>query len=133
MEKKTKTRNLVIMIVVLVVLVAVVGGVYLMNRPQTTAGDKTIIVEVVTDDGTYENRVSTDAEYLGEALRSEGLIAGEESEYGLFVKTVYNITVDDALEQWWCLTKGGEEVMTGVDTTPIEDGDTFEFTLTTGY
>ena len=43
------------------------------------------------------------------------------------------VAIDDSLQQWWCVTKGGESVNTGVDTTPIEDGDHFELTLTTGY
>ena len=66
-------------------------------------------------------------------LEGAGLIAGDASEYGLFVKTVDGYTVDDANQEWWCFTKGGEQVNTGVDTTPIADGDHFEITLTVGY
>ena len=42
-------------------------------------------------------------------------------------------TADDSQQQWWCFTKGGEMLETGVDTTPIADGDAFEITLTEGY
>ena len=42
-------------------------------------------------------------------------------------------TVDDANQEWWCLTKGGESVETGVDSTPVEDGATYEWTLMVGY
>ena len=49
------------------------------------------------------------------------------------MKTVNGVTADDAQQQWWCFTKGGEMVNTGVDDTPIADGDTFEITLTTGW
>ena len=38
--------------------------------------------------------VKTDKTTVGEALVEEGLIVGEESEYGLYVKTVNGITVD---------------------------------------
>ena len=57
----------------------------------------------------------------------------EESQYGLYVKTVNGVTADEAKEEWWCFTKDGEDVMTGVDSTPVADGDHFEITLKTGY
>ncbi len=59
------------------------------------------------DGSEKEFPVSTTAETLGEALEAEGLIAGEESSYGLFVTTVDGETVDDANQEWWNLTKGG--------------------------
>ena len=77
--------------------------------------------------------ITTEAEYLRGALEEEDLIAGEESQYGLFVKTVNGVTIDDAKHQWWCFTKDGGDLFTGVDTTPIADGDKFEITLKTGY
>ena len=58
---------------------------------------------------------------------------GEESQYGLYVTTVNGLTADESQQQSWCFTKGGEDVMTGVDSTPIADGDHFEITLKTGY
>ena len=61
------------------------------------------------------------------------LIAGDESEYGLFVKTVDGETADDANQEWWCFTKGGEMLMTGVDDTMIADGEQYEATLTVGW
>ena len=46
---------------------------------------------------------------------------------------IYGVTADDANQEWWCFTKGGEMLETGVDSTPIADSDTFEITLTQGY
>jgi len=60
-------------------------------------------------------------------------VAGDESQYGLFVKTVAGVTIDESKQEWWNFTKGGEPLFTGVDTTPIADGDKFEITLTVGY
>ncbi len=91
-------------------------------------------VKVIHGDGSeFETAVSTHKETLGEALTDAGLISGEQGAYGLYVKTVDEETVDDAKEQWWCLTKGGESVNTGVDSTPVEEGATYEFTFTEGY
>ena len=74
-----------------------------------------------------------DEEYLGPALQSEGLIDGTQSEFGLYITTVDGYTADESAQEWWCLTKGGQSVNTGVDSTPIADGDAFELTLTTGW
>ena len=98
------------------------------------AGAKSYTLTVVDAEGKETvHELSTDEEMLGAALLSAGLIEGSESEYGLFVTKVDGIEADSANEEWWCLTKGGETVMTGVDSTPVADGDKFEFTLTVGY
>ena len=96
--------------------------------------EKTIAFQVVHKDGsTQDFEIATTAGTLREALEAEGLIAGEESSYGLYVETVDGETADEGNQEWWCLTKGGEMWNYGVDDTQIEDGDAFEFTLTVGY
>ena len=101
---------------------------------EETAGSKTITVTVVHGGGTSNDiTVSTDAENLRDALEAEGIIAGEDSSYGMFVQTVDGETADDGEQEWWCLTKGGEMWNYGVDDTEIADGDVYEFTLTVGY
>lgn len=114
--------------------VAVLLCVWLCLKPSGAAGDKELDVQVVCADGTSKDfHLSTDAAYLGEALKEAELIEGEEGPYGLFITAVDGVAADDSLQQWWCVTKGGESVTTGADATPIEDGDHFELTLTTGY
>ena len=75
----------------------------------------------------------TDLEYLGQVLVEDELIQGQEGQYGLFIETVDQETADSSRQQWWCITKGGEQVNTSVDSTPIQDGDHFELTLKEGY
>ncbi len=104
------------------------------GEEQSSVTAKTITVKVVHKDGSEKKlSVETDADNLRGALEPDGIIAGEESEYGLFVKTVDGETADDANQEWWCVTKGGEMLNTGVDDTKIADGDAYEFTLTVGY
>ena len=50
-------------------------------------------------------------------MENEGLIEGEEGQYGLFITAVDGVKADDSKNQWWCITKNGEQVNTGVDTT----------------
>lgn len=130
MNKKTK---IILSLVALVVVVAVFVGVYFATRPETSAGDKHITVEIVGKDDSRTVELDTDEEYLGPALEQENVISGTESEFGLYVTTVDGYTADESAQEWWCFTKGGETLNTGVDSTPIADGDAFEITLTTGW
>ena len=133
-QNQTQPRKILWAVVALVVAVAAAAALYFAFGPQGEAGQKTITVDVVQLDGAETvHTITTEAEFLRGALEQGGLIAGEESDYGLFVTTVDGVTADDSQEQWWCFTKGGESLATGVDSTPIADGDTFEITLTEGY
>ena len=90
----------------------------------------TITLEVIGPDGTSkEHTVSTDSsKNLRQALEGAGLISGDEGAYGLYVKVVDGITADYDIDgSWWSLTKEGV-LCSGVDSTPIADGDHFEFT-----
>ena len=71
--------------------------------------------------------VKTDAETVGDALVQLGLIAGEESQYGLYIKTVNGITLDyDTDGMYWGFYVDGTYAMVGVDQTAIESGSAYE-------
>lgn len=131
MSKKVKS---IIAVAVLAVLVIGALLVWKANAPEGVEGDKTIEVTIIHgDETTKEVTISTDEEFLRGALEQENLISGDEGEFGLFVTTVDGETADDSLQQWWCFTKAGEPLMTGVDEIPIADGENYEITLTTGW
>ena len=68
---------------------------------------------VVDADGNETNFVvSTDKETVGDALLELNLIEGDDSEYGL---------------TYWAFYVNGEYSNTGVDSTPVNEGDTYEF------
>ncbi len=101
---------------------------------QRDGTEKSVTLTVVHADGTSKDiPVKSAKETLGEALMDAKVIDGEDGPYGLYVTTVDGETADGDKEQWWCLTKGGAAVNTGVDSTPFADGDTFEFTFTEGF
>ena len=102
--------------------------------PKGREGAKTVVVKVIHgDQSTNEFEYQTDEAYLGEVMKSDGLVEGEDGQYGLYITSADGEEADDSKQQWWCLTKGGEQVNTSADQTPIEDGDVFELTLTEGY
>ena len=84
---------------------------------------------VVDKDGNETNfEIHTDKEIVGEALLDLELIAGDDGEFGLYVKTVNGITADYDVDQtYWAFYVDGEYAMSGVDATTIEDGMTYAF------
>ena len=57
-------------------------------------GSKTLVVRVEVEENTVTFTIHTDAETVGQALLDLGLIAGEESQYGLYIKQVNGMTAD---------------------------------------
>ena len=73
-------------------------------------------------------QINTDKKTVGKALVELELIAGEESEYGLYVKTVNGITVDyDKDGKYWAFYVNGKYAEKGVDVTDITEGATYSF------
>ena len=84
------------------------------------------LTETDQDGGTSSFEIHTDKAIVGEALLELELIAGDDSEYGLFVKTVNGITLDyDKDGKYWAFYVDGEYATSGVDSTPITDGASY--------
>ncbi len=133
-EKKKSSKGLIIGLIILVAACVVGFLIYQKVMPKGQAGAKTVVVKVIhQDQSTNEFEYQTDEAYLGEVIKSNGLVEGKDGQYGLFITSADGEKADDSKQQWWCLTKGGEQVNTSADQTPIEDGDVFELTLTEGY
>ncbi len=84
-------------------------------------GDTVFDFTVVDPDGNvtaYE--VHTDEQTVGAALIACELIAGEQGDYGLYVKTVAGITLDyDTDGMYWAFYENDAYAIAGVDTTAI--------------
>lgn len=104
------------------------------GRIELGEGAYTFYLDVTKSDGTTSSyAVHSDAGNVGEPLVKLGLIDGEESQYGLYVKTVDGETLDyndDGM--YWAFYVNGEYAVTGVDATPIEEGATYALTATKG-
>lgn len=129
-----KNKKLILAIVAVVAVVAIGLGLYFGTRPATTKGAKAFTVEVVHADGSSkEFKYNTDEEFLGTVLVNEGLVSGDVGEWGLMIDTV-----DGEQAIWaesgayWAFYIGGEYAQTGVDSTPVNDGDAFSLVYTIG-
>lgn len=92
-------------------------------------GSKEFFLAVTDKDGAESQfEIHTDKETVGEALQELGIIDGEESEYGLYVKTVNGLTLDyDKDGKYWAFYVNGEYASTGVDATAITEGENYSF------
>lgn len=96
-------------------------------------GAVTVKVTVAAGEKSIILTVHTDKENLGEALLEYELVSGDQSQYGLYIKSVNGIEADyDKNQAWWSISKDGESLMTGADSTPIADGENYELTYTKG-
>ena len=123
------------MISLLLALVMVFALTACGAKEEAPAADAVSFKVVVTDlDGketTFE--YSSNAASVGEALVTEGLIEGHETEYGLYIDTVNGITADwDADQTYWAFYINGEYATTGIDGTEIVADTTYGLTLTKG-
>ena len=99
------------------------------GQEQVQTVEKSFTVVVVDKDGnetTFE--YTSDAATVGEALLVEGLIAGEDGQYGLMVTEVNGIVADYNVDQtYWAFYIDGEYASSGVDSTELADGSTYSF------
>lgn len=90
-------------------------------------GSNSFFFEVKVGTHSVTFTVNTNETVVGTALIENGIIAGEEGPYGLYVKTVNGILADyDVNATYWGFYEGGEYAMNGVDTTDIVNGAHYE-------
>ena len=94
-------------------------------------GAKTVMVEVKAEDKSITILVNTDAETLADALLEHELIEGDNTEFGIYIKTVNGILADYDIDgYYWSISKNGEYLMTGADSTFIANGEHYELVRT---
>lgn len=127
-----KNKKLVFAAIALAVVIGLMAGIWFATRPETEAGSKAYTVTVVHKDGSVKDfSYRTDEEYLAGALLEEGLVSGEDTQYGLTI-----ITVDGEEAVWatdnayWAIWIGEEMAMTGASETPVYDGSSFKLEYT---
>ena len=129
MEKKQ-----ILPLVALLAAAALLFGLWFTSRPAPVDGEKAITVEVVHGDASVRTfSFRTDAEYLADALVEQEIVEDHQGPYGLYILTADGETINEANQEWWCLTKGGESLTTGASDTVLADGDQYELTFTVGY
>lgn len=132
--KKEKGIRLLILVAALAMLLL---GINLRTNKQKAIlnkGPKMIQIQVVFEDGSVSAyTLETTQDTLGAALKDAALIQGEESAYGMFIRSAAGVEADESKQQWWCVMKDGEELAVGVDSQPIKNEESYLLVLRTGW
>ncbi len=139
---KNTIKNKLALVLVIVMMISLVSCDYFIRRDlpeiwqdatyvmdtELGQGSKTLIFKVEVEENSVTFTIHTDAETVGKALIDLGLISGEDSQYGLYVKKVNGMSADyDVDGTYWAFYVNGEYGMSGVDTTPIVEGEIYSF------
>ncbi len=132
MTKKQKI-TLVSVFAAILVIIGVIAGV--LNYRATQVGMKEFQVEVVSERDGYSEITDckSDAEFLGDFLRTYESCVWEDSTYGIYIKGFDGMMEDMGNQYWWCVTVNGESVSTGADGVVLTSGDVYTFTLMQGW
>ena len=127
MQNKKKSLSLFLCSVLIVAMALFTTGCGDNAKTSTTSSQNTEVAP--SKDGTETFfEIHTDKQIVGEALQELELIAGEDGQYGLYVKTVNGITADyDKDGAYWAFYVNGEYAQSGVDTTKITEGESYSF------
>lgn len=128
-----KNKKILLAVVAFIALLAIILTVYFVTRPKGTEGEKNITVTVVClDQSAKEWRITTNREFLADALIDEGLFTKEDISSGMtyWVDGKY---ADPTLEQWWAVYENGEMPNFGMKEIPLKDGNRYELVFTVGY
>ena len=135
--KNTILKNKKFIVSIIVLLIAVFGfaGYKFYINSKAVDGIKEYKIIVTDSDKTFSEEldVTTKEKSLGEDLDKRKLIESENGSYGRFVTEVNERKADESKQEWWNLVVNGESSSTGIDDVMINDGDTVEFILTTGW
>lgn len=128
-----KNKKIVVIgAVVLAALLVIFGFVWFNTRPETSAGSKTITVEVIhKDESRNAFTYKTDAEYLADVLVGEGLVEDNQDQYGLMIQEVDGErAVYEEDQSYWSILQNGEYAQQGASSLPIYDGDVISLVYT---
>ena len=116
----------------IVLVLALVFALCACTQAQPTEGEKTFTVTVVHADGTTKDFTYTSTElYVGAVLQAEGLIEGEEGQYGLYIHVVDGErAVYEEDNSYWAFYVNDQYAAQGIDLTPIEDGAVYKLEYT---
>ena len=129
-----KNKKMILVAVALIACVAVMLGIFLTTRPETTQGSKTVTVTVVHKDGSEKVfTCQTEEEFLGKVLVNENIVVGNYGEFGLYFDTADGEKADWNVDNgWWQVFVGEEAAITGAAQIPTTDGGTYKLVYTIG-
>lgn len=135
-EQKFTKKLKITLVAIFAIIVAIIAiAASILNFRATTAGQKTFLVEVVSERDGYAQTVecTSEEEYLGAYMRTFPGCQWEESDYGIYITGFDDMMEDMSNQYWWCVMVEGESATVGADEIPLEEGKTYNFVLMQGW
>jgi len=124
MKKMLSVLLCMVLIAAMALNLAACGGKT--EAPEAGESISYTVVTVDLEGKETKFEITTDKKTVGEELLAQGIIDGEQGDYGLYVKTVNGLTLDwDKDAKYWAFYIGEEYATTGVDQTEAEAGVTY--------
>lgn len=121
------------LLIVFVCLIVVLGGLGIYYKQQNKGNEnlKTMTLEIVSskDDVNQKKEYKTDKEYLGEFLKEENLVDYENSDYGMYIRTVDQIKDDPDNNYYWSIYVNDKLSEYAADKIVIEEGSVYKLEL----
>ena len=94
-------------------------------------GSHSVQIEVRIEGRSVTLTVRSDKDNLADMLTESGLVEGDTSEYGLYIKKVNGVSADyDTDGAYWGLNKDGEPTPVGASAITVTDGEHYELVYT---
>ena len=120
-------RNWIVMLALVLIVAMLTTGCSLF-KPKGNNEIKNFTVTITHKDGTQKVlNCTSDAQMVGDYLLSEGIVKGENGQYGLYIHEADGeqaIAEEDGA--YWAFYIDGEYALTGIDQTVLEDGKHYE-------
>ena len=124
--KKKQNLWITIGVVAFVLLAAGLMALYFGTRQAPVDGQKHFTFSVTHADGTVKTfQYTTEDQYLGAFLMGQGIIEGQQEEYGLTVYVADGERADWQDGVYWAIYENGAYATAGIDKILIQDGGNY--------
>ena len=128
-------KKLIAVILAVVVFALLFAGYQAFLAPKGAEGSKEVTIQVVVENENIDETLTfkTDHEFLTDLIKEEQEELGasfESTDFGTMITGMMNYTADPNSE-FFLIQINGEDAMVGTDDTPIQDGDSYKFVLST--
>lgn len=94
-------------------------------------GAHNVKIEVKIGEKSVTLDVKSDKDNLADILTENGIVEGDNSAYGLYIKKVNGVSADyDTDGAYWGVCKDGAPTPTGVSSITVKDGEHYELVYT---
>lgn len=129
-------KKIIAILAVIIVFALLYVGYQTFLAPKGTEGSKGVTIQIIVEKEEIDETFTfkTDHEFLTDLLKEKEEELGavmESSDFGTMIKGMMDYEADESKNEFFLIQINGEDAMVGTDDTPIQDGDSYNFILST--